>query len=338
METTTVPLPASAIAHSLAEAIASKRQQRLEVRAHEPPWKPRRHYASNLSGCVRQMVYAHTHWQEKEPFTPEGIAHMEDGNHEERVLIQELLVDGFDVVEQQVQLDDDRYWVTGKIDGKLRWQGRRVPFEVKRIQPYVFKKIKSVEDMQADEFLLKKLRQLTLYLILHNEEVGLFIFSDGLGGRKVVVVPLDYELGESILRDLEAANVALKAIAPGPVDANDPRLPARIPYNSKVCGYCPWRRVCLPDLNFGEGMVLGPEELTEAVARYEQLKVSASEYERLKKSIKTSVKDKPLVKCGAYLVIGKWTERKMPAKSESVIRFWDWKVETLNPSETDGHA
>ena len=122
----------------LASALAGKRMERLEKRASEPPWKPRRNYASGLSACARQMTYAHTHYAEREPFGVDGVAHMEDGNHEEKLLIQEILADGFQVVEEQVKLDDDRYWVTGKIDGKLLWQGRRIPFEIKRISPYGF--------------------------------------------------------------------------------------------------------------------------------------------------------------------------------------------------------
>ena len=319
METTTLPiLTPKDLAGTLAASILDKRHTRLEARAKEPPWKPRRNYASNLSSCVRQMVYAHVAWQEKEPFDVQGVEHMEDGNHEERLIVQELLADGFDVVEQQVQLDDDRYWVTGKIDGKLRWQGKRVPFEVKRVSPYVFDQLNNVEDFRRDEFSLKKLRQLTLYLYLHSEEAGLFILSNGLGQRRVIVVPLDYELAEQILKSLEQTNAALKAGV----------LPERIPYHSKICGYCPWRRTCLPDMNFGEGAVLGDAELKAAVAQFVTLKPSASEYDKLRKSIAFTVKDKPLVIAGEYLITGEWKERRVNAQEARVDRYWKWEVET----------
>ena len=312
----------------LAASIAGKRHERLEKRSQEPPWKPRRNYASGLSSCVRQMTYAHTHWDQKEPFGVDGVAHMEDGTHEERLLIQELLTDGFEVVEEQVKLDDDKYWVTGKIDGKLAFQGRRIPFEVKRVSPYAFDQLNSVDDFKRSEFDLKKLKQLTLYLLLHNQEVGLFILSNGIGGRKVIVVPLDYQLGETILKSLDATNAALKVIGDEKVDANDPRLPSRIPYHSKICGYCPWKRVCLPDMAFGEGAVMGDAELTEAVTRFATLKPSAAEYEKLKKSIAASVKDKPLVVAGDYLVTGAWAERTVKAQPERVDRYWKWEIES----------
>ena len=70
-------------ASMLAAMVAGKRQERLERRSNEPPFKPRRNYASGLSSCVRQMTYAHTHWDQKEPFGVDGVAHMEDGNHVE---------------------------------------------------------------------------------------------------------------------------------------------------------------------------------------------------------------------------------------------------------------
>lgn len=310
------------IAQGLAEAIARTRAARLQSEAEKPPWKPRRHYASSLNGCARQLVYAQTHWQEKEPFPPEAVAAMQDGNHEERLLLKELIDDGFDVIEQQVQMDDDRYWVTGKIDGKIKWAGRRVPFEIKRLRPFAFEKVETVEDLKGDPFLLKYLRQLTLYLYLHSEEVGLFILSDGLGGRKVIAVPFDYQLAESILKDLETANTHLKAGT----------LPERIQYSSRVCGYCPFRKVCLPDMDFGAGAVLGESELAQAVARFQELKPALSEAERLKREIKASVQDKPMVLCGDYVVTGEWTERKVKAQPERVDRFWKWEVEPLKPS------
>ena len=306
------------LASTLAASIIGKRQERLEQRAHEPPFKPRRNYASGLSACARQMTYAHTHWQEKEPFNADGVAHMEDGTHEEKLVIAELVADGFDVVEQQVQLDDDRYWVTGKIDGKLRWQGKRVPFEIKRVSPYAFDKLNSAEDFKATEWDLKRLRQLTLYLYLHSEEVGLFILSNGLGARKAIVVPLDYELGEQILRSLDTVNAALKSGA----------MPDRILYHSKICGYCPFKRTCLPDMDFGAGAVMGDAELTDAVGTYLALKPQATQFEQVKRAIAATVKEQPLVIAGDHVITGAWQERTVKAQSERVDRYWKWEIES----------
>ena len=310
-------------ARILAAALAGKRQERLEKRANEPPWKPRRNYASGLSACTRQMVYAHTAWDQKEPFGVDGVAHMEDGNHEERLLIQEILADGFQVVEEQVKLDDDRYFVTGKIDCKILWQGRRIPTEIKRLSPYAFDQIETWEDFKRSEFDLKKLRQLTLYLMLHNEEAGLFILSNGIGGRKYIPVPLDYELGEAILKSLDITNAALKSGV----------LPDRIPYHSKICGHCPFKRTCLPDMNFGEGAVMGDDELKAAVETYLALKPQASQFEQVKKAIAVTVKEKPLVVAGNAIITGEWKERNIKAqdaKPASVQRYWGWDVESKN--------
>lgn len=312
------------LASTLAASIIGKRQERLEARIKEPPFKPRRNYASNLSVCARQMTYQHTHWQEKEPFGVDGVAHMEDGKQEERLLLAELSADGFDVVEQQVQLDDDKYWVTGKIDGKLRWQGKRIPFEIKRVSPYAFDQLDSVEDFKRSEFDLKKLRQLTLYLFLHNEEAGLFILSNGIGGRKVIVVPLDYELGEQILKSLDTVNAALKSGV----------LPDRIEYRSQICGRCPFRRTCLPDLQFGAGVVLGDAELKDAVTQYLELKPKAATFEKLKKEIKSTSEGKPLLSAGDYLIEGAWVERQVKAQEARTDRYWKFEIE--NPNDKVG--
>ena len=309
------------IVGALAASILGKRQERLDASANKPPFKPRRNYASGLSACTRQMTYAHVAWEQKEPFTADGVARMEDGTHEERLVLAELVADGFDVVEQQVQLDDDKYWVTGKIDGKLRWQGKRIPFEIKRVSPYAFDQLNTVEDFKRSEWDLKKLRQLTLYLLLHNEEAGLFILSNGIGGRKVVVVPLDYPLGEQILKSLDDTNAALTSGV----------LPERIPYHSKICGYCPFKRTCLPDITFGEGAVMGDEELNTAVAQYVALKPQASAFEQVKRAIANTVKEKPLIIAGEYLITGEWKERHVKAqdaKPAQVTRYWGWDVES----------
>ena len=314
-------LSTRSIANTLAAAILAKRQERLQARVNEAPWKPRRHYASNLNGCARNLVYAITHYQERERFTVEGMQHMEDGNHEERLLIQELVADGFDIVEQQVQMDDDRYWVTGKIDGKIRWQGVRIPFECKRISEYALDKVNSVDDMRSDPYLIDKVRQLTLYLFLHSIDAGLFILSDGRGQRKLIVVPLDYEFAETILRDLDTANAHLKTNT----------LPDRIPYQSKVCGRCNFRKVCLPDLDFGQGAVLGDAELQTAVEQYVALKPQASAFEKVKKEIALTVKEKPVVIVGDHVITGEWKERNIKAqeaKPAQVQRYWGWDVES----------
>ena len=310
----------------LANQIAQRRLARLELEAHKPPFKPRRHYASMLNGCARQLVYAHTHWEEKEPFTAIAVSAMQDGQQEERQVIQELVSDGFEIIEQQVQIDDDKYFVTGRIDGKIKWQGAKIPFEVKRLKPFVFDKIDTVSDLKNDTFLMKYLRQLTLYLLLHSQPAGLLILSNGLGDRKFIAVPLDYELGESILRDLDTANAHLKANT----------LPDRIPYHSRTCGYCPFKRTCLPDMNFGEGAIMGDLELNAAVARFATLKPSNSEYEKLKKSIAASVKDKPLIVAGDYLITGEWKERNVKAQEARTDRFWAWEIESKAGS--NGHA
>ena len=269
------------------------------------------------------MTYAHTAWQEKEPFTADGVAHMDDGNHEERLIIQELLADGFAIVEEQVKLDDDRYFVTGKIDCKILWQGRRVPAELKRMSPYAFDKIETWEDFKQSEFDLKKLRQLTLYLYLHEEEAGLFILSNGIGGRKYIPVPLDYDLAETILTSLDITNAALKSGV----------LPERIEYRSKICGRCPWRRTCLPDLQFGDGVVLGDAELKDAVTRYLDLKPKVAEFERVKKEIKSTSEGKPLLSVDSYLIEGAWVERKVAAQEARTDRYWKFDIENANDKE-----
>jgi len=291
------------------------------------------------------MVYAHTHWNEKSPFNPQAMASMQDGNHEEKLIIQELMEDGFEVVESQVSFDIDAIWATGRIDGKIKWNGNKIPFEVKRLQPFVFDRIESVEDFEDSLWLRKYMNQLHLYMLGHNIEVGLFILSNGLGKRKYIPVELDYEKAEAIWKLCESVKGCLdriEALKTANPDADiDALLPERIKYDGKICGYCSWYAVCAPDKHFGEGAQVIDAEMVEKIDRYSHLnadlKPLVKELEGLKKEIKMAVEGKEMVLAGNYAITGKWVEMKgnPNPKPKAAYRWWKWSADAL-VAKTDG--
>ncbi|MDP3722392.1 MAG: hypothetical protein Q8R91_02715 [Candidatus Omnitrophota bacterium] len=329
-------------AHALAAELSARRLKRLAQEATKAPWKPRRIYASGLSSCDRQMVYAFTAWDQKEPFAPEGVAAMQDGQMEEQIIVRELSSDGFPPVETQVSMDDDRLWLTGKIDGKIMWNGRKVPFEIKRLKPFAFDRVKTFEDLKANPFLMKYLRQLTAYLYLHNEEAGLFILSDGCGKRAYLVVELDMAFAETeVVQRCERVKAALNRIerlsaSVGGQWPGDQYLPDRIPYDSKVCGFCSWKTTCLPQVNFGEGAHMAEPELAEKLKRHLELKPLVAEADRLKQEIKAVVEGKEITLAGGYVVTGKQVTvtPKPPTTPPKPYSFWKWEVQALETPET----
>ena len=320
-------------ATALAESLATKRLARLQQEANKAPWKPRKIYASSLGECDRQMVYAFVAYDQKSPFSTDGVAAMQDGQMEEAQILKELLSDGFSPVETQVSMDDERLFLTGKIDGKLKWNGRKTPFEIKRLKPYAFDRITTIDDLRGDPFLTKYLRQLTAYLYLHNEEAGLFILSDGCGKRKYLVIALDLDFAETeVVQRCERVKAALEGIQRSGARTLDQMvLPDRIPYSSKICGFCNWNHICLPQLNFGEGAQIAEPEMEAKVKRYLELKPMLAELEKLGKELKAIVEGKDITVAGGYVLTGKWIDVKgNPAPApRPAYRYWKWDVEPL---------
>jgi hypothetical protein len=262
----------------LIEDIKAKRRDRLESKINR--WKRNNPILSDISDCDRQMVYGVLNWEDKPLHDAELQARFDEGNEQERKVIRELQELGYDVILSQqpviVKGKDGITLATGKIDGFIKFRGRRFPMEVKSMNPHVYDGVDSIEDFDKKPWLRKYIRQLMMYMFGNNEEQGFFICTNCLGGWKLLPMFLDYGVCEQILQRLERDYVHVQAKT----------YPDRIPYSRELCGKCAFAHICLPDIiNSGIEMVDMPD-LESKLRRMEELEPNADEFLTLDKETK----------------------------------------------------
>lgn len=313
----------------LAKEVFERREVRLNGLITN--WPKKNNWAGDIPVCSRQGVYSITSWDKKKLHTTYLQARFEKGKQEEEMLIRELMQLGFEVVETQVPLAKDMmdtYRLSGKIDGKIKFMDRRIPFEVKSMSPYAFDKVASLDDIKNDLFMSRYYRQMQVYLMGHNEPAGVFFLTDCLGHWTIIPVPLDYEESEQILKKVEEINRH--------VDAGT--LPDRIEYDEKICGFCPFSHICLPDV-INEKKIQWKDDpaLERLLSRRAELEPGASEYDKVDKEIKERLREVPMAVVGDWMITGQWQTRKFYEVPEAIkknyqkeSKAWIMKIKKLS--------
>jgi CRISPR/Cas system-associated exonuclease Cas4 (RecB family) len=270
------------------------------------------------------LILNRTRWQEKASYTPELQMIFDMGRVIERSTEDDLREAGFTIVEQQRTFSWAKYQITGNIDLKLAVAPELVhndtlpadikakleqfhdsiiiPTEIKSAAPHPFASINSVNDMLKHKYayMQRSPAQLTLYLLMDNKEVGLFLFKNKSSGMlKEIWVTLDYEFGESLIKKAEAIN---KHVAEG-------TLPEPIEYNEDICGDCGFAHICMPDRIGKEVEISDDTELLELVMRYNTLKPGAKEFDEVNDRINKLVEGREKILVGDYFITGKWMTR-----------------------------
>mgnify|MGYP001584844503 CR=1 FL=1 len=292
--------------------------------------------ASDIGECQREMVLSIVHWKER-PLPDEWlVARFQRGNVIENLAIAELQALGFTVRVERTPFEitdkKGRVVLRGKVDGFLEWRdetGRHeVPFEVKSMDPNVYKRINSVEDFDHFAYTRKYPRQLCSYLYGNNLEAGFFLLDDCLGHWKLIPVTLDYAEMERILQRVEGAVEAVEYIRAQP-DEEAAILPAYHP-NPAVCHRC-WckGRVCFPPLALAGVTVADDPEFEAQLAQRESLEADAKMFDVLDKAVKERVRGKDGLIVGPYYITGKELIVNYKAKPASTGVQWRTKIERL---------
>lgn len=293
--------------------------------------------ASDLSECARETALALLHWQERPPITPELRARFEVGNETEPRVIAAMLRYGLKVVEQQVMFEikdkSGRLVLRGKIDGKVEWERRRYPFDVKSVNPNAFQRLRTFAEVRDHPFFGKWVRQLWAYEYGHDIETGFLLLDNLLGEWRLIEVPLDFGEMEHILGRCEDAVEAVARIASGA--SEDEALPA-YHYDPAVCRRC-WcyGRVCSPPTKFHGLELISNPDFEAKLDRRGELAEASKEYEALDKEIKETVKGKDGLVIGAWLVQGKEITRQEKAREARTSTFWQAKISRLEAGKVD---
>ena len=292
--------------------------------------------ASELGhSCLRYLVLNRTRWQEKALHDARLQMIFDMGRMVEDAVQQDLREAGIGIIEQQRAFSWAKYQITGSIDMKLAldeglvktycengnlpqeikdnlmaqllWRVNDratavVPAEIKSAAPHPFESINTIEDMRHHKYAYMRRypAQLTLYMLMDNKDIGLFLFKNkSTGELKEIWMKLDYEFAESLVKKAETIN---KHVAEG-------TLPDPMEYDDRVCPDCAFTHICMPDRIGTEVAVDNSEELLDLVGRYWTLKPGAKEYDEVNDRINKLVEGKHKLLVGDYFIEGKWIER-----------------------------
>ncbi len=265
-------------ADALADAIITRRRETLGRKISA--YQRKNSILSDVHDCERYMTHAVLDWDKRPAHDADLQARFDAGNIWEKQVVIELLGMGFEFQASQLPVTIKNRAgdtiATGKIDGLISWDGRKIPVEIKTMVLHVFDQIKSVEDFQKKPWLRKYTRQLMLYMYGQGQEFGLFLITNGLGSWKLLPLTLDLGECEQLLQRLERVHDAIQR----------KEYLNRIPYDPSVCGRCPFAVLCLPDIINKPPEQIDNPELEADLARHEELKPLSTEYARLHERFK----------------------------------------------------
>ena len=271
--------------------------------------------------CDRYLVYCRTRWQDKKMHDV-GLQRVFDlGNLYERAVMDDLREAGLYVEEQQTPFFDEKYKLSGHIDGKLPIDGQRPPLEIKSMAPFTWDKIHDWQDFLRSKkaYLRSYPYQLTTYLFLHNEPFGIMLLKNKVSGQlKQIIIPRDQELIDEILQKCNRINFHVEQeTVPDPMEWQD-----------GTCGQCGYLHICYPGRDFGPGIeLLDDEELEAMLDKRESLSAAAKEYKEIDGAVKAAFKDKPCVLIGAWEITGKTVEKR------GAKPYWLSKIMRTPPKE-----
>lgn len=303
--------------------------------AHRPDIARPSNWMSDISHeCMRYLVYARTHWEERIKPGAEFLGILEDGKILEDAVIRELQQAGYIITEQQIRFWDEETRLSGKCDGRLEDPDthEKFLFEVKAMSQWAWERINSIEDMLKDKGSWRRHWPAQFNLYLHFDrrnrpphqpaaDEGLFILKNKQNALlKPIWVKYDPELAEAMMTRAREINAYVQSPT---LDEADGHLPARISPALGLCQDCNFRLTCLPDIDMGDGVeVLSDAALLEMLNRRAELDPARKEYEKLDELVKKAVKGRNVI-VGDYYITSKLMHRDASTTKASDY----WKVE-----------
>lgn len=328
------PAPAPAGAEGLATWYLSARREMFQ--RDTEPYAKRNVWASYIDpdGCLRRAVLEITNWQDRAPFSAELKARFQAGHDAETVVMREMRSLGLNIVQQQARFDlkhRARPGVTvlsGKLDGKIRGAKADYPVEVKSSAPWMFDRLRTVEEIRQNKWTKHYPNQITAYLIGENCEEGLLVLTDLMGRVNALPVRLDYELAERLWTFAEHVMDSVQ-------DHRDGGLLPDYTKDAAECRRCPFfGRVCQPPIDAGPGATVFEDgELEAKLDRWSELRPKAREYEALDRQVKSALR----ASGAEYLVVGDYgvTIKERPVREFTVAARTDKIVEISHVGEPE---
>ena len=280
-------------------------QKREDVLGRKISRYPKRAFTcSDIHECDRYMIHSILDWDKRELHDTGLQAIFDAGNKEEENVKNRIGYElGLEFVEQQSPFEiknaAGEVIASGRIDGKILWQGKAVPVEIKSMNENSFNMINSLDDFNKKPLYRKYLKQMQLYLYGNAQQYGLFILSN-FRTEKILLVELDYGECEAILSRLERLwEMKKRGEYPDSV------------YKPELCDRCPFGALCMADVINKPADLINNEHLEELLSRREELAASAKEYADIDAEVKSALKSIPHAFVGtSFEIIGKEQVRK----------------------------
>lgn len=247
--------------------------------------------------CERYLVFMRTRWQEKALHDVSLQYIFNEGNVQEKAVLDLLSASGFTLIEQQRSFEWRDHNITGHIDAKILIEHEAIPMEIKSMSPFIWDRINTVDDLFNSKYdhLKKYPAQLTIYMLCDHKERALFLFKNKSTGQlKEILMPLNYEYAETILQKIERVNRAVESnITPDPIDWGD------------TCERCGFRHICVQDVIRKEIEFREDPEAEEKIDGWLELKQWSDQWRDLDEWRKEYFRGVERMVIGPYLITGK---------------------------------
>jgi CRISPR/Cas system-associated exonuclease Cas4 (RecB family) len=275
--------------------------------------------------CERKIFYGRTvPASDRVAHGPQLQAIFELGKDFEKIAIRRLEDMGAEIVQRGRDYIDRHYQLSGHVDARIRmptW-AKALDCEIKGLNPYTGEKIHSVQDIRESRqvWVRKYYDQLQTYLLLHGEELGVFVlFNKSTGWPTFLNCPIDYEYAEGLLKKAERLKLAVATDAP----------PDRVA--GPECQKCPFLHVCGPDIDYGKGAAFVDDaELEAKLRRMAEIEAQADEYAALEKDVKKSLpQTEGEYLIGEFVVVQKLQTRKAYVANVKASSFFKTDISRL---------
>lgn len=230
--------------------------------------------------CERNLCYHRLNWRDQRPKPAETLFRFDEGNYQERKVLELFNSIGIPLLLQQESLRWDAYKIKGRIDGEVPDyafnNGQSWPVEIKTVSPWYWDTTRTVEEIKhhAKFWIRSIIVQLNTYL-LQKEKPGGFLILKTFGKKpRIIPMLIDYELGEETIKKIERVNGAVKL----------GQLLPRISYDNTVCEMCDFNHLCQPVKT--TPMVEVPTDMEADLVRYCDIKEQVlPEFKALEKQL-----------------------------------------------------
>lgn len=290
-----------------------------DVEKHIKIYPVRANYASECGHeCERYLYYQRMHWDQKHPHNSTLEFIFTGGRAIEEMAVRELTGAGYRVVETQRPFEWADFELTGRIDCRIRLNGRLVPIEIKGYAHPDYVKLETMKDLidSKKPWIRRAPAQLLVYMWMMEEPIGgIYLKSKSTYVPKVIWCDINDHVAyvDKILKKLQRVNDAIHA----------GEIPARTEYDEKICLDCGYFHLCKPDVALGEGAnILNDPDLAEILARRERLKELKKEYEEVDEYVKQRFKGVGKAICGNYIITGKQISFDTKPKPAGHTEYW----------------